>query len=83
MDEISKYIIQKRLQIILNTKFDLEKNIQPKLSGEAKSIKAVYMELFSILDNIIDKESKFLNDLSQQKYQVILLHQEQLNHQLE
>lgn len=60
MDEISKYIIQKRLQIILNTKFDLEKNIQPKLSGEAESIKAVYMELFSILDNIIDKESKFL-----------------------
>lgn len=57
------YTSQKRLQNLLNAKFEMQKNIQPILLSEPESIKTAYEKFFNILDEIIEQETKYLNEL--------------------
>lgn len=57
------YTSQKRLQNLLNAKFELQKNIQPILLSEPESIKTVYEKFFNVLDETIEQETKYLNEL--------------------
>ena len=61
--KINIYTSQKRLQNLLNVKFELQKNIQPVLLSEPESIKTVYEKFFNVLDETIEQETKYLNEL--------------------
>lgn len=61
--KVNIYTSQKRLQNLLNVKFELQKNIQPVLLSEPESIKTVYKKFFNVLDETIEQETKYLNEL--------------------
>ena len=61
--DINKYFSQKRLKDLLNAKFELQKNILPVLLSEPESIKTAYEKFFNVLDETIEQEIKYLNEL--------------------
>lgn len=61
--DINKYFSQKRLKDLLNVKFKLQKNIQSTLLLETESIKTAYEKFFNVLDETIEQETKYLNEL--------------------
>ena len=61
--DINKYFSQKRLKDLLNAKFELQKNILSVLLSETESIKTAYEKFFNVLDETIEQETKYLNEL--------------------
>ena len=61
--DINKYFSQKRLKDLLNVKFKLQKNIQSTLLLETERVKTVYKKFFNVLDETIEQETKYLNEL--------------------
>lgn len=57
-----------RLRALLNAKVELEKCINPKLSGECARIKAVYVKLFDEMNSAIRKEADYLTKISQYNF---------------
>lgn len=62
LDSIERYAAEKRLQLLLNNKFEMMEKLHPLLSGESKEIINGYMKVFDEMNAAIRQEIKFLSD---------------------
>lgn len=57
-NQIEIYAAEKRLQLLLNKKFEMLEKLHPVLSGERQEIIETYSTLFDCMDDAIVQESK-------------------------
>lgn len=61
-NQIKRYAAEKRLQLLLNKKFEMLEKLHPFLLGEPQETVTRYEKVFDEIDNTIQQEIKHLND---------------------
>lgn len=57
-NQVERYVAEKRLQILLNKKFEMLEKLHPFLLGEHQETTETYVKLFDCIDEAIVQESK-------------------------
>lgn len=59
---IQIYAAEKRLQFLLTKKFEMEDTLHPLLLGEPEEIVDLYVQVFEVIERIIQQEIKYINE---------------------
>lgn len=57
-NKVERYVAEKRLQILLNKKFEMLEKLYPLISGEPQETTEAYVKLFDCMDDVIVQEWK-------------------------
>lgn len=58
MNQVEIYAAEKRMSLLLNEKFEMQKELHALLCGEQKETIEAYTRLFDVMDDEIVQESK-------------------------
>lgn len=58
MNQVEIYAAEKRMSLLLNEKFEMQKELHALLCGEQKETIEAYTRLFDVMDDAIVQESK-------------------------
>lgn len=57
-NQTKRYAAEKRLQLLLNKKFEMLEKLHPLISGEPQETTEAYVKLFDCMDDVIVQEWK-------------------------
>ena len=57
-NQVERYVAEKRLQLLLNKKFEMLEKLHPLISEEPQETTEAYVKLFDCIDEAIVQESK-------------------------
>lgn len=58
MNQVEIYAAEKRMSLLLNEKFEMQKKLHALLCGEQKETIEAYTRLFDVMDEVIIQEAK-------------------------
>lgn len=58
MNQVEIYAAEKRMSLLLNEKFEMQKELHALLCGEQKETIEAYTRLFDVMDEVIIQEAK-------------------------
>lgn len=61
MNQVEIYAAEKRMSLLLNEKFEMQKEFHALLCGEQKETIEAYTRLFDVMDEVIIQEAKSID----------------------
>lgn len=61
MNQVEIYAAEKRMSLLLNEKFEMQKELHALLCGEQKETIEAYTRLFDVMDEVIIQEAKSID----------------------
>ena len=58
MNQVEIYAVEKRMSLLLNEKFEMQKELHALLCGEQKETIEAYTRLFDVMDEVIIQEAE-------------------------
>ena len=62
MNQVEIYAVEKRMSLLLNEKFEMQKELHALLCGEQKETIEAYTRLFDVMDEVIIQEAKRIDN---------------------